>query len=383
MSNNQILKENKKCFFEFIKRNINNINLIYLLFIPSGDNSLKYFKIFSNDEIKFIYEKISEILNKTYTFFKNNPSRKKNDILYIQENINKIGILCKILDCVTVEGNRTYIIDKLIKNMKPLCENIFNDYLIESLNYEDLKLSAETIRNIFSYFKKIDAFSLDNIKNAISFSNKKFNDFSNDYLSIILILIQELEGFSSSFDENKIKNFGRLIIQIIEIVCKINKGKNNNNFVFNIYELYKINQIYKILLKIDPKIEITRNFPNAYEFLVEDKNNNINYFESIEDDFNNKNFSFMSQVYLDSIAAGNIEKKIINKNSFINCLNKFEEFKNSIKESLRMRDAFSVDKNIEKEKKEISNKENISYDDFKNFFLNNSMEIFKEIYMKK
>ena len=384
MSDNQILKENKNCLFDFIKRNINNFNLIYLLFIPSiGINSLKYFKLFSNDEIKFIYEKISEKLNEAYTFFVENLSKKKNNILFIQENINKIGIFCKILDCVTVEGSRTYIIDKLIKNMKPLCENILNDCLVELLNNDELKLSAESIENIFLYFKTIGVFSLENFKNIISFVNRKFNDYSNGYLSIILIIIQELERLSSSFDENKTKNFGKLIIQIIEIVCKKNREKNDNNFHFDIYELYKINQIYKFLLKIDSKIEITRNYPNAYKLLVEDKNNNINYFEYIEDSFNDKNFSFLSQTYLDSIAAGNKENNIINKNCFINCLNKFEEFKNSIKETLCIRNAFSVDKNIEKEKKEINNKENITYDDFKNFFLNNSMEIFNEIYSKE
>ena len=284
---------------------------------------------------------------------------------------------------MTVEGSRTYIIDKLIKNMKPLCENILNDCLVELLNNDELKLSAESIENIFLYFKTIGVFSLENFKNIISFVNRKFNDYSNGYLSIILIIIQELERLSSSFDENKTKNFGKLIIQIIEIVCKKNKEKNDNNFHFDIYELYKINQIYKFLIKIDSKIEITRNYPNAYKLLVEDKNNNINYFEYIEDSFNDKNFSFLSQTYLDSIAAGNKENNIINKNCFINCLNKFEEFKNSIKETLCIRNAFSVDKNIEKEKKEINNKENITYDDFKNFFLNNSMEIFNEIYSKE
>ena len=58
MSNGQILNENKKVFFEFIKRNINDINLIYLLFISYNNKSIKYDKIFNNDEIKFIYEKI-------------------------------------------------------------------------------------------------------------------------------------------------------------------------------------------------------------------------------------------------------------------------------------------------------------------------------------
>ena len=38
-----------------------------------------------------------------------------------------------------------------------------------------------------------------------------------------------------------------------------------------------------------------------------------------------------------------------------------------------------MDKSIEKEKKEIISKQNISPDEFKNFFLKNSMEMFNEI----
>lgn len=384
MSDTQIAKENKKSLFDFIKKNINDINLIYLLFIPyNEENSIKYSIIFNNDEIKFIYEKISDMLNKTYTFFNNNLPRKKNDKLYIQENINKIGILCKILDCVTIEGNKTYIIDKLIKNTKTLCEKILNDCLLELQNNNDLKFSTETIENIFSYFRKIGVFSFENILKSISFVNKKYNDYSTDYLSIIIYLVQELERLSLSCEKDKIKKIDSLIIQIIEIIIQKNKAKNNDKIVFDIYELYKINQMYKIMLKIDSKVEIPLKFSNAYKFLIEDKKNNINYLECIEKGFNNKNFNFMSQIYLDSIAESNKKNNIMNKNCFMNCLNKFEEFKNSIKESLCIKNGFSIDKSIEKEKKDLIDKENISYDDFKNFFVNNSMEMFKEIYTKE
>ena len=383
MSNKQILRENKKSFFDFIKRNINDVNLLYLLFIPCDNNLIKYSNILNNDEIKFIYEKVSEMLNRTYTDLTNNLPKKKTDVSYIKEKVNKIGLLCKILNSVTIEGNKTYILDKLIKNMIPVCQRISDtfNYFIELQN-SDLKICGETMENIFAYFKTIGVFSIDNILKAISFVNKMYNDYSHDYLSIIIYLIHELSKLSLSCEENRIKNIILLIIQIIEIVLQKNKSKNNNKLCLDIYELSKINQIYNIILKIDSKALIPKNkFPNTYDFFVEKKS--INDFENIEKDFNKKNFNYLSQIYLNSIAAGNSQNNIINKKSFLNCLNKFEDFKNSFKESLSLQKELMIEKNIEKEKKEIEKKENITFDDFQNFFLKNSMEMFNEIYSKE
>ena len=378
MSNNQIIKESKKSFFEFIKKNILDINLIYLFFIPCGNNTINYSKILNNDEIRFIYEKISEKLNRTYTDLVNNLPNKKMDVIYINEKVNKIGIFCKILNSVTIEGNRTYIIDKLIKNMVPIGQRILEtfNYFIELQNKE-LKLCSETIENIFEYFNNIGVFSFDNIIKAICFVNKMFTDYSNNYLSIIIYLVNQLYKFALSTEENKSKNIILLIIQIIDIVLKRNKFQNNNEIKLDIYELYKINKIYNFLLKIDLEIEIPKDkFPNAYSFF---KENNINCFDSFEKGFNEKNNNFLSEKYLNSIAVGNSENKCINKNSFLNCLNKFEDFANSFKESLDIKKNLSFDKIIEKEKKEIKNKENVSCQDLETFFLKNSMEMFNEI----
>ena len=383
MSDNQILKENKKSYFDFIKKNIDDINLIYLLFISSDNELIKFYKIFNNDEIKFIYEKISEKLTRTYNDLTNDLPKKKTDISYIKEKMNKIGLFCKILNCVTIEGNRTYIIDKLIKNMIPISERILDtlNYLIELQNSE-LKLSAETIENIFSYFKTIGAFSLEKILKTISFINKMFKDYSHEYLSIIIYLIQELNKISLSYDKNKNKNFILLITQIIEVVLQKNKTKNNNNIRFDIYELYKINEIYNILLKIDSKVIISKTkFPNTYTLYAE--NQSFNNTDDIGKGFNEKNYNYLSQIYLNSIAKGNKENNLINRKSFLCCLNKFEEFKNSFKESLFIKNHSKIDNNIEKEKKEMEDKQNITFEEFKTFFLKNSFEMFNELYGEK
>ena len=54
-----------------------------------------------------------------------------------------------------------------------------------------------------------------------------------------------------------------------------------------------------------------------------------------------------------------------------------------MKEPLAIKDESEMDKSIEKEKKEIISKQNISPDEFKNFFLKNSMEMFNEICKSK
>lgn len=385
LADTQILKENKKPFFDFVKKNISDVNLLYLLLFPYVNNQIKNEKIFGNEEIKFIYEKIGEALNNTYTDLTNNLQKIKTDLLYIKEKMNKIGMLCRILNCVTLEGHKTYIIDKLIKNMMPLSQRI-----LDTFNYfcgfqnSELKFPAETIENIFGYFKALGVFSFEKILKPISFVNKMFNDYSSDYLSIIIHLIEELNRIALNFEspeDNNIKKIILLLTQIIEIVLQKNKTRNNDKVCLDIYEFYLVNKIYQIILKLEPNITFSQNkCPNIYKFFVEEKDKNP--FEEMEKGFNDKNFDYQTQIYLNCISAGNKANNMINKQTFIDCFNKFIEFKNSIKEPLLIKNEFEMDKSIEEEKKEMVNKQNISQDEFKTFFLKNSMEMFNEICKK-
>ncbi len=385
LTDTQILKENKKPFFDFVKKNISDVNLLYLLLFPYVNNQIKNEKIFGNEEIKFIYEKIGEALNNTYTDLTNNLQKIKTDLLYIKEKMNKIGMLCRILNCVTLEGHKTYIIDKLIKNMMTLSQRI-----LDTFNYfcgfqnSELKFPAETIENIFGYFKALGVFSFEKILKPISFVNKMFNDYSSDYLSIIIHLIEELNRIALNFEspeDNNIKKIILLLTQIIEIVLQKNKTRNNDKVCLDIYEFYLVNKIYQIILKLEPNITFSQNkCPNIYKFFVEEKDKNP--FEEMEKGFNDKNFDYQTQIYLNCISAGNKANNMINKQTFIDCFNKFIEFKNSIKEPLLIKNEFEMDKSIEEEKKEMVNKQNISQDEFKTFFLKNSMEMFNEICKK-
>ena len=382
LANAQILKENKKSFIDFVKKNISDVNLLYLILLPFANNQMKSDKIFGNDEIKYIYEKLGDNLNTTYTDLSNNFQRKKNDISYIKEKLNKIGMLCRILNCVTFEGHRTYIIDKLIKNMIPLRQRILETFdELKELKNTELKFPVETLENIFSYFITLGSFSFENIVKLISFLNRMYNDYSYEYFSVVENLIQELYKIYTNIENKEditIKKIAFLITQIIEIALQKNKERNDNKFKFDIYELYHINKTYQILLKIVPNLTIIQNkFPNIYELFIENKDKNI--LEEIQKGYNNKNFNYLSQLYLKCISEGNDANNMINKQSFIDCFNKFIDFKNSIKVPLAIKNENESDKNIEKEKKEIISKQNISQEEFKNFFLKISMEMFNEI----
>ena len=380
LSNEQILKENKKYFYNFIRKNISDINILYLIFLPYTNPEIKNNKIFDNDEIKFIYEKLGDMLNTTYTDFTNNLQRKKSDIVYIKEKINKIGILCKILNCVTFNCHRTYNLDKLIKNNIPLCQRIFDtlNYLLELKNPE-IKFPAETIENVVAYSKTLGIFSFENILKPLTFINKMFNDYSSDYLSIIIYLIEELSKLSLNCEpnDNKVKKIILVVTQIIEIVFRKNAEKNNDKIKLDIYELYILNQIFEILLKFEECKIIPEKHPNTYKYFIEEKDKNL--LDEMQKGFNDKNHDYNSQIYLNCISAGNESNHFIKKQSFIECYNKFIDFKNSIKEPLEIKNGFEIDKNIENAKKEIVNKQNISQDDFKTFFLKNSMDMFNEI----
>ena len=379
LANNQILKENKKSFIDFIKKNISDVNLLYLIFLPYTNNQMKNDKIFANDEIKYIYEKIGDSLNTTHTDLSNNYQRKKNDTAYIKEKINKMGMLCRILNCVTFDGHRTYMIDKLIKNMIPLREKMLETF--DELKNTEIKFPSETIENIFTYFITLGGLSLENLVKLISLLNRMFNDYSCGYFSIAEYLIQELYQIYTGIENKEditIKKIAFLIAQIIEIALKKNKERNNNKINLDIYELYHINKAYQVLLKIAPNLSIQQNkFPNIYELFIENKDKNI--LEEIQKGYNEKNFKYLSQIYLNCISQGNDITNMINKQSFIDCFNKFIDFKKSIREPLSIKNENELDKNIEKQKKEMISKQNISQEEFKNFFLKSSMEMFNEI----
>ena len=386
LSDNQIFKENKTNFISFIKKNIKDIGSIYVLFIPYDNNFYLNQKIFEENDIKYIYENLGENLNKTLSELSNEinlKNKNKNpDSLILSEKINIIGSICKILNSITDEGSRTYSMDKVIKNLIITLQKILTIInSIKELNIQGLLFEAENIENIFEYCIKLKIINYDNILKLFTFVNKMYNNYPCEYLIIMSNLVKELNKIILAENENsKLKVLLQIVLQILETIFK--KNKSNNQINLQIYELIKINQIYSYIINYKNEIEVYKEkFPNVFNYF----NGEIDKGNDILKGFLEKNDNYLSQIYLDCIAEGNkinnIKKnKSIDKNLFINCLEKFEQFKNCIKETLDLKGISNIEKNIEEEKKQISKSDNLTFEDFQDFFLNNSMEMLQELF---
>ena len=386
LSDNQIFKENKTNFISFIKKNIKDIGSIYVLFIPYDNNFYLNQKIFEENDIKYIYENLGENLNKTLSELSNEinlKNKNKNpDSLILSEKINIIGSICKILNSITDEGSRTYSMDKVIKNLIITLQKILTIInSIKELNIQGLLFEVENIENIFEYCIKLKIINYDNILKLFTFVNKMYNNYPCEYLIIMSNLVKELNKIILAENENsKLKVLLQIVLQILETILK--KNKSNNQINLQIYELIKINQIYSYIINYKNEIEVYKEkFPNVFNYF----NGEIDKGNDILKGFLEKNDNYLSQIYLDCIAEGNkinnIKKnKSIDKNLFINCLEKFEQFKNCIKETLDLKGISNIEKNIEEEKKQISKSDNLTFEDFQDFFLNNSMEMLQELF---
>lgn len=386
LSDNQIFKENKTNFISFIKKNIKDIGSIYVLFIPYDNNFYLNQKIFEENDIKYIYENLGENLNKTLSELSNEinlKNKNKNpDSLILSEKINIIGSICKILNSITDEGSRTYSMDKVIKNLIITLQKILTIInSIKELNIQGLLFEVENIENIFEYCIKLKIINYDNILKLFTFVNKMYNNYPCEYLIIMSNLVKELNKIILAENENsKLKVLLQIVLQILETIFK--KNKSNNQINLQIYELIKINQIYSYIINYKNEIEVYKEkFPNVFNYF----NGEIDKGNDILKGFLEKNDNYLSQIYLDCIAEGNkinnIKKnKSIDKNLFINCLEKFEQFKNCIKETLDLKGISNIEKNIEEEKKQISKSDNLTFEDFQDFFLNNSMEMLQELF---
>lgn len=385
LSNSQIYKENKKNFINFIKKNLNDLNLIFLLFLPYDNNFTLNIRYFENDDIIFIYEKLGNTLIKTFNELSSEINTKKQkgpSTIILCEKVNLIGIICKILNSLTEEGGRTYSLDNLVKNMiEPLQKILASFNEIMELKIVGLLFNIESIKYIFEYCQKIRVFNNENLIKAFSFSNRMYLNYPCEYLNISFHLVEEINKLVSIENNSKRINFlVKIIMQIIDII--IQKNNKDNKIQISIYELIKLNQMHSLIINYNNEIEsFQKTYPNAYEYIKNKEKNNY----ELEKGFSENNEKYLFKIYNDCISEGDKiynfkENKNIDKNIFMNCLNKFEEFKNSIKDSLGIKGKSEIEQKIEKEKNEINQKDNVSFEDFEEFFLKNSMDMFQELF---
>ena len=153
---NFVNPEVKKIMYDFIKKNVTDYTLIYLLLI-NCNKDFNYSKVFSSEQVYDILDKYKTELEKKYFFLEKmlNSNKFDNTLsskLQIKQIIDTLGAICKILDSFIYRGHRTYNVDKIIKNLIPLCQKIII-LLSTKINDIDYNLSTESIQNILFFFQ--------------------------------------------------------------------------------------------------------------------------------------------------------------------------------------------------------------------------------------
>jgi hypothetical protein len=360
----------KKIFSDFILKNINEINLIYLLTI-SCSKEYNFSQTLNTDIIRDILDKYKTELNKKFNQLNDFISKFDNSLSsksICQQSFDKIGCICKIIDSFTIRGHRTYNIDKIIKNLIPISRKILN-LLITKIDNENLVLSLETISNIINFTNSIDSFDNEYILKTLNWNQKLLQNnieyLMNTYEIIEILSIITIK--SQGNIQNK-ENICLVILQIIENILSM------NDVIIDISVTFYLIKIKKCADNIqNGNFIIDKNkFPKAFNFFNDEYNlNEIKY--DIE------NFNYYIREYIKSIKESNGEEKNFDINFIQNCILKFEEFKNSIKQIYSLNDSKDTDNRIEKFKKKLTSNKLMS-EEFETFFLETSIEMFKELF---
>ena len=363
LNNKETTKKTKKVFYDYLIKNSYNYNLLYLIIISNNSDLINYNKIFDIEEIYKLIEKFKMILS--------NLINDNNDNL----DIIKISFYCKILSNLILKTSyKTYKYDKLIKDQIPLGNKIINYILNKKDNINNLE--NEIIYNILIYCIKLDSFNNNNLILILKYLQNNLNK-NLSYLSSTYLIINELVN-SVINDDNEIKktNICKIIIQFIENILNIFEDKINDIYL-NIY-IYKLKECINILNK-DFKYDEEK-YINTKNFFNKNDNSNIliNYDIS--------NFNINLKYYNNSINQNEI-KFSINKNDIIDCLNKFEEFKNRMKKIYNIENEYiNIENKINEFKSYLLNNENniennkITKNYVENFFLETSIGMFNEIF---
>ncbi len=359
-----------KNFYDFILKNINEINLIYLLTL-SCSKEHNFSKTLNTDMIRDILDKYKTELNKKFNQLNDLISKFDNSLSsksICQQSFDKVGCICKIIDSFIIIGHRTYNIDKIIKNLIPISRKILN-LLITKIDNENLILSLETISNIINFTNSIDSFDNEHILKTLNW-NQKLLQNNIEYLMNTYEIIEILSIITIKYqgsNQNK-ENICLVIIQIIENILSM------NDIIIDISVPFYLIKIKKCVDSIqNSNFIIDKNkFPKAFNFFNEECNLN-------EIKYDNENFNFYNREYIKSIKESNGEDKNFDINFIQNCILKFEEFKNSIKQIYSLSDSKDTDNRIEKFKKKLTSNKLMS-EEFETFFLETSIEMFKELF---
>lgn len=367
--------DTKKILYDFIKKNYSEYNLIYLLLLGC-DCEFNFAKLFSNEQLYDILDRYKSELDKHYKNLDNYLSSKTYDATLssksqVRQIVEKISAICKIIDAFTNRGHRTYNIDKIIKNLIPTGRKLIG-LLMLKVNESDFDLSPEAVNNIIGFLQATNCLDTENVLLILNWNQiylKSDLKYIGNSERIVENLINcEITNQTFSPSPQKIENVSQVVIQIIEnILTAYVSDKDDIIISFYIYKMYAS------VLKLNSKLKIDSNlFPKTYEF--------INSNKAIFNSFSQSNFEYSCRIY-DNAINNNGDKKY-DKKYLLDCLTKFELFKNSMKACYNLQNAsLPIETKIEKFKSQI-NAKTIKLEDFESFMLESSIEMYTEIFQQ-
>ena len=367
--------DTKKILFDFVKKNYSEYNLIYLLLIGC-DGEFNFSKMFSNEQIYDILDRYKSELDKNYKNLDSYLSSKTFDGTLsaksqVRQIVEKISAICKIIDTFTNRGHRTYSIDKIVKNLIPIGRKLIG-LLMLKVNESDFDLPPEAVSNIIGFLQAINCLDTENVLLILNW-NQIFLRGDKKYIGNTEQIVENLinceitdQTFAPSAEKKE--NVCQVVIQIIEnILTAYESEKDDIVISFNIYKMYAS------VLKLNSKVKIDSNlYSKTFEFI----NSNKEIFNSFEQG----NFEYACRIY-DNAMSNNGEKKY-DKKYLMDCISKFEQFKNSMKVCYNLQDAsLPIEDKIIKFKTQIDNS-TIKIEDFEAFMLDSSIEMYTEIFQQ-
>jgi hypothetical protein len=396
----------QKAFYDFIKRNISEYALVYLLII-SYDSEFNLTKVLSPEQIQELLELCKNEFDKVFKYLDAFVNGKAYDHTVsaneqVCQLVDKVGVVCKIMDVFILRGYRTYSVDKIIKNMVPNARKLIL-LLMNKINFDNSgsssnsreMLSEESIINIITLCKTIQAFDSDN---ALQFMKWLFM-LSGDctYVYVIAVLVSNVLVQCVMNDQNYAPNRMQVNNVIGCVMQHVDGMLRGNEMVLELNEdvgvKFAVVMIINAVKLIDEKWNVDGNlYPSVTKYMKK-------CLKEMEEN-GKENSEYYFRLYNDALMNGNNNssngcKCKYESNNMLECVNKFEEFKNAIKKCCNMGDTtLNVDKQIQKFKHEILASDNNTNNnasttapttnnneiDFEVFFLDTSLKLYSELF---
>ena len=395
----------QKAFYDFIKRNISEYALVYLLII-SYDSEFNLTKVLSPEQIQELLELCKNEFDKVFKYLDAFVNGKAYDHTVsaneqVCQLVDKVGVVCKIMDVFILRGYRTYSVDKIIKNMVPNARKLIM-LLMNKINFDNNgsssnskeMLSEESIINIITLCKTIQAFDSDN---ALQFMKWLFM-LSGDctYVYVIAVLVSNVLVQCVMNDQNYAPNRMQVNNVIGCVMQHVDAMLRGNEMVLELNEdivvKFAVVMIVNAVKLIDEKWNVDGNlYPSVAKYMKK-------CLKEMEEN-GKENSEYYYRIYNDALMNGNNNgsnggKCKYESNNMLECVNKFEEFKNAIKKCCNMGDTtLNVDKQIQKFKHEILANDNNTNNnaskassisdneiDFEVFFLDTSLKLYSELF---